>query len=280
MGTYVVGDIHGHYDEWIKFKEKIEAKDSEAKFILVGDIVDRGPKPLEMLDWCLENITKDGKYQMILGNHELEKIMWMEAYFNLVSKYSGILDVHVKDVKPDNYDFADHLIAKDIDNKTIKKYLKWMKNLDYYKDLTINNLRFIVVHANIAYSLLENDKISLKKKDDIDLELLDYITFNRELDGNYILDNTILIHGHTPTCLGRNVNVGADPGRIRFTYNRVNVDCGLCYRKYLDKQGDLGAIRLEDLEEIYLYGDTLDNKDTLYKKSIEYKKEMIDTYYK
>ena len=24
MGTYIVGDIHGHYDEWLKLKNKIE----------------------------------------------------------------------------------------------------------------------------------------------------------------------------------------------------------------------------------------------------------------
>ena len=33
MGTYVVGDLHAHYDVWIDFKEKIEWLDEEASII-------------------------------------------------------------------------------------------------------------------------------------------------------------------------------------------------------------------------------------------------------
>ena len=39
MATYVVGDIHGCYDEWIALKDRIEGRDKQAKFILVGDIM-------------------------------------------------------------------------------------------------------------------------------------------------------------------------------------------------------------------------------------------------
>ena len=76
MGTYVVGDIHGCYDQWIELKNRIESQDEAAVFILVGDIVDRGPKVMEMIRWAMENVTEDGKYQMICGNHEREKVEW------------------------------------------------------------------------------------------------------------------------------------------------------------------------------------------------------------
>ena len=70
MGTYVVGDIHGCFGSWIKLKNKIEKQDSVARFILIGDIVDRGPEVCKMITWARKHITTDGKYQMILGNHE------------------------------------------------------------------------------------------------------------------------------------------------------------------------------------------------------------------
>ena len=35
MATYVVGDIHGCFREWISLKSKIEALDQRAEFILV-----------------------------------------------------------------------------------------------------------------------------------------------------------------------------------------------------------------------------------------------------
>ena len=47
MGTYVVGDLHGCFDEWIAFKESIEEFDSGAVFFLLGDIIDRGTQENE-----------------------------------------------------------------------------------------------------------------------------------------------------------------------------------------------------------------------------------------
>ena len=61
MATYGVGDIHGCYSKWIKLKEKIEAQDKDARFILVGDILDRGSETVQMLLWCLENITPNSE---------------------------------------------------------------------------------------------------------------------------------------------------------------------------------------------------------------------------
>ena len=58
---------------------------------------------------------------------------------------------------------------------------------------------------------------------------------------------TILVHGHTPTV------DGYSKGRIEFGKKYINVDCGCVYRKQGFKEANLAAIRLEDLEEFYLY---------------------------
>ena len=34
--------------------------------------------------------------------------------------------------------------------------------------------------------------------------------------------------------------------------NRINLDCGLVYRQY-GRPGNLAAVRLDDLEEFYLF---------------------------
>ena len=47
--------------------KRIETSDPNARFILVGDIVSRGSEDAQMLAWAYENITLDGKYQMVLG---------------------------------------------------------------------------------------------------------------------------------------------------------------------------------------------------------------------
>ena len=73
---YVVGDVHGCYDELIALINRIESKDDDAHIIFVGDWVDRGPKVYETLMWMKDHITIDGKYQSVMGNHDYDALQW------------------------------------------------------------------------------------------------------------------------------------------------------------------------------------------------------------
>ena len=46
MGSYVISDIHGCYDELIRMLEKINLEDSDT-LICAGDYVDKGHLPEE-----------------------------------------------------------------------------------------------------------------------------------------------------------------------------------------------------------------------------------------
>ena len=69
---YVMSDIHGCYDEYIRMLELINFSDEDELYIL-GDIFDRGNKPLEILDHVLGNKN----IHLLKGNHEK---MFEEAY--------------------------------------------------------------------------------------------------------------------------------------------------------------------------------------------------------
>ena len=257
MGTYVVGDIHGCYDEWIQFKNSIEEQDNNAKFILVGDIIDRGQKILEMIQWAMKNITSDGKYQMVIGNHEDEKISWWKEckkYVEQEGELKSILNFY-----PDRYDFQDIFIENNLGIEEINTVINWFSTLPYYKDIQINDKRFIIAHADIPYSIIrvntETDEHILKDNDSLSNKDKEFIVWSRDIDGFKKIPNTILIHGHTPTI----TSYAFSPkdknkvrGKIHYTHNRINVDCGLVF-KYNDKNANLAAIRLEDLKEYYLY---------------------------
>ena len=73
---YAIGDIHGCYQAMKKLIGKIEREDADAQFILIGDVIDRGGETPEVLEWCMKNVTRDGKYQMLMGNHELMFMEW------------------------------------------------------------------------------------------------------------------------------------------------------------------------------------------------------------
>ena len=77
---YVIGDVHGCYEDFLLLKEKIEKRDPEATIILTGDFLDRGPEVWEMLGWAIENIRSGGKYQSVLGNHEEMVLEWYREW--------------------------------------------------------------------------------------------------------------------------------------------------------------------------------------------------------
>ena len=75
---YVIGDVHGCYNEMLSLINKIEVQDNEPIIYFVGDFIDRGPKVWEVLQWMMEHISKDGRYRAVRGNHEQMVIEWYE----------------------------------------------------------------------------------------------------------------------------------------------------------------------------------------------------------
>lgn len=67
MSYNIIGDIGGQFDAFMKLIEKMP----KGEIICVGDLVDRGPKSKEVVEWVMKN----GK--SILGNHEH---MMIDAY--------------------------------------------------------------------------------------------------------------------------------------------------------------------------------------------------------
>lgn len=58
---YVIGDVHGCYDELATLLTIIEKRDRSAQFILLGDLIDRGPKVWEVLYWAQRHISQNGR---------------------------------------------------------------------------------------------------------------------------------------------------------------------------------------------------------------------------
>jgi serine/threonine protein phosphatase 1 len=63
--TYCCSDLHGCFDEFKKLLKKINFTNDDTMYVL-GDTIDRGPKPVELLKYIYEhdNIIS------LMGNHE------------------------------------------------------------------------------------------------------------------------------------------------------------------------------------------------------------------
>ena len=48
MAVYILADIHGMYDKFIRMLDKINMTDEDILYVL-GDMVDRGPHPIKVV---------------------------------------------------------------------------------------------------------------------------------------------------------------------------------------------------------------------------------------
>ncbi len=87
MSHYVIGDIQGCYDELQSLLSLIAFNESKDRLWITGDLVNRGPKSLEVLRF-FENLSE--QHQIVLGNHDLHLLA--VAYGVAQSKPGDTLD--------------------------------------------------------------------------------------------------------------------------------------------------------------------------------------------
>lgn len=230
---YAMSDLHGQYDQYRRMLEKIDFSDEDELYIL-GDSVDRGPQPAELL---LDMSMRTNVFP-IMGNHDMTAAM--------------ILKKLCVEITEENYDrqldgdFIKALSMWQIDGgqTTLDGFKKlspddrsWL--IDYldefipYETLTVGGRKFILVHGGIPY-----EKRHIPLADQIAYELvLDRPDYTKR----YYKD-AYLVTGHTPTSLIK----GGHDGRIYRAMGHIAIDCGAGFG------GVLGCIRLDDMAEFYV----------------------------
>lgn len=68
MKHYIIGDLHGCYDELQTLLQTANVDISKDELWFTGDLIGRGPKPLETLRFIR---SLDAKAQVVLGNHDI-----------------------------------------------------------------------------------------------------------------------------------------------------------------------------------------------------------------
>ena len=117
---FVVADVHGFYDEMMDAlnKEGFEKDNPSHIFVSLGDLLDRGPKPQECLDFV--NSLPDDRKILIMGNHEIlmRQMIYGSSWPRYIDKKNGTWKSAVDITKVD----IAEVIHKMRDNKSWRDY--------------------------------------------------------------------------------------------------------------------------------------------------------------
>jgi len=250
---YVVGDLHGCFFEFIKLVHKIQREDKNAKFILIGDVIDRGADTGKILLWCMKNSGENKSFELLLGNHELLFLDWC------VNEWFPFCEGKKADYEHAPYQ-TDIDLSKDglLTADKIKEIYEFLRQLPLVLEKNILSPKGIQKYV-IAHAWAKKEEMNAIRNG---------VCTAKEYWKTFLLDRTgalenasydpdgdeILIHGHTPTTDEQMLIQGFIPGRIAYKKHAINIDCGICYGKVQNELPvNLAAICLENLKEYYAY---------------------------
>lgn len=216
--VYVVSDIHNDADGFKELLRKIGFT-REDILIVNGDIFDRGEKPVELYF----EILKYPNIYMIQGNHDV----WVAR--EILEKFAG-----EKVGQYISYNTVS-ILEQRLTPVDMINLANWIKEKPYYINLILDGKKYQIAHAQ-TYPTPERlwDKSKIYMGDD------HYEDFIRGLEEH---DEFISVVGHTAT-EDKRIWVSESGKTIR-------IDCGAGYKCY-NCTGNLGAIRLNDMEEFYV----------------------------
>jgi serine/threonine protein phosphatase 1 len=81
MRTIIIGDIHGCFDELCALFDRV-ALSADDVVVSVGDLVDRGPKPGEVVRWFQDRAGA----VVLMGNHERKHVRGVVSYAQEITR--------------------------------------------------------------------------------------------------------------------------------------------------------------------------------------------------
>ncbi|HEY5714784.1 MAG TPA: symmetrical bis(5'-nucleosyl)-tetraphosphatase [Psychromonas sp.] len=239
MATYIVGDVHGCFDELQALLELAQFDKKKDQLWITGDLVGRGPKSLETLRFVKS--LGDGA-KVVLGNHDLhllaihqgihfdqesdklsellnapdcdELLTWLRFQplflrhpeFNFVMVHAGISPQWSIN-QAENYAQEVEAILHGNEFKTLLEKMygnhpaSWSDNLQ-----GIERLRFIInVFTRMRYCLLDG---SLEFSNKLSPEKTDSSVLKPWFDINTLDHSSGIVFGHWAALLGQEIREG------------------------------------------------------------------------
>lgn len=223
---YVVSDIHGNYNLFVKLLKKINFTKTDTLFVL-GDVIDKGKGIQKLLNLLFGKLSDN--CVVLAGNHEYELTKFVTSLIIKNASDEEIVDECKKFLS------VDTLTLQDVDN---------IMNMPYFYE----EKDFILVHAGVPFDKNGNS-ISLQK-----VQIEDLVYDRRFKNPNFLPENLkCVIFGHTPTFYidgkkGKIIKYQKPEtlGNKPSDFYKIQIDTG----NYLS--GILGCLCLDNMQEFYV----------------------------
>lgn len=231
QNVYVLSDIHGQSRAFFEMLEKIRFS-SEDKLFIIGDVVDRGPDGIQLLEY----IREQPNMELLMGNHE---DMFLRTMDDEESWYETWL-----------FNGGGVTLASlmSFPKEEQEQCIEFVRKLPLYRMITVEGKRYLLVHAGIDAALGDSEE----KLSEMDRDTL--LWTRREFFNAVLSCPYTVIFGHTPTgallyyagTLTEEAREQAAAFHITKWDHRIAIDCGAAYGE------NLGCLRLNDQEEFYI----------------------------
>jgi len=223
----ILTDIHGNFDTMIALLDKISQEEKDKGIVICGDLIDRGPRSKQIVQYCIDN-----NIQCVKGNHEEMMVDWIENgcnYNDMLWLGNGGLNCldSYKETSGDEY------LKGDVDMGKLEEHALWMKTLPYYiefPEIKNDEGRYLVIsHSNInnVWKFRNSEEKHHQKT------FRSTVTWSRPFNIKDVPEIYNVI-GHTPQEHGP---------RIKKIY--ANIDTGCFYKNY--GYGKLTALQFPEM---------------------------------
>ena len=252
-----VGDIHGYLDKLRQLLEDQVQPTTDDRVVFLGDYIDRGPDSKGVVSYLINFAQQFPKSIFLRGNHEqmLLDTDLINSYQNIGDMPRDLLKVVEQRCETIGCRLRqmENVFIGNGGDKTIVSYLPELADqprcsIDYHPDLLpqdhrtflqatqlmhleqIQGMRYLFVHAGIypKYKLERQDYDDLLWIRDLFLKNLDYLP-----------DDLVVIHGHTPA---KELTMQSFGGR-RFHQRHIMLDSGV----HLPEKEGMGKLSCCDL---------------------------------
>lgn len=227
--TYVMSDINGHLEEFHQLLEKIDLRENKDVLYVLGDIVDYGPQPIELI----QDLSLRVNVYPVAGDRDFTAARMLSGYEKMLKTGER------------SEDFAEEMADwirdggcttmeayRQLDDDEREGILDYLTDMPLYEEVTAGGRDYLLLHRGI-YDFTPNLELE-------ELEPEDFFSESPDPTERYFEDK-ITIVGHTPTTEAENVEA-----RIYHGDGIIFINCGLALG------GRLGCLRLEDGAEFYV----------------------------